>query len=69
MTSSIFGKSFHFPFPYFVLNFIFVTLNRLPYTEAMIREVMRIKPIIPLGVAHRATEDAYLCGYFVPKVS
>ncbi|KAJ9586489.1 hypothetical protein L9F63_019866, partial [Diploptera punctata] len=42
---------------------------RLPYIEAAIREVMRIRPIIPLGVAHRAMEDGYLSGYFVPKDS
>ncbi|KAF7357560.1 O-methylsterigmatocystin oxidoreductase [Mycena sanguinolenta] len=39
----------------------------LPYVEALYREVMRWKPIAPLGVAHASTEDDIYNGYFIPK--
>ncbi|KAJ9573737.1 hypothetical protein L9F63_008861 [Diploptera punctata] len=41
----------------------------LPYMEASLRELMRIASIFSLGIAHRATEDTQLCGYFIPKNS
>jgi hypothetical protein len=37
--------------------------------EASLRELMRITSIFTLGIAHRATEDTHLSGYFIPKVS
>lgn len=46
------------------------TLNdrpKLPYMEASLRELMRIVTIFTLGIAHRATEDTHLGGYFIPK--
>lgn len=46
------------------------TLNdrpKLPYMEASLRELMRITSIFSLGIAHRATEDTHLSGYFIPK--
>ncbi|KAJ7244875.1 cytochrome P450 [Mycena rebaudengoi] len=39
----------------------------LPYVEAVYREVMRWKPIAPLGAPHATTEDDVYDGYFVPK--
>jgi cytochrome P450 len=39
----------------------------LPYVEALYREVMRWKPVLPLGVAHAASEDDVYEGYFIPK--
>ncbi|KAJ7459915.1 cytochrome P450 [Mycena latifolia] len=39
----------------------------LPYIEALYREVMRWKPVLPLGVAHATTEDDVYEGYFIPK--
>ncbi|KAF7365150.1 O-methylsterigmatocystin oxidoreductase [Mycena venus] len=39
----------------------------LPFVEALYREVMRWRPVLPLGVAHAtSTHDVYN-GYFIPK--
>jgi hypothetical protein len=37
--------------------------------EASLRELMRMISIFTLGIAHRATEDTHLRGYFIPKAS
>ncbi len=42
--------------------------NRLPYTEAVLMEVMRMSPIAPLAVPHRAMKDTQLQGFTIPKV-
>ncbi|KAJ6559124.1 cytochrome P450 [Mycena vulgaris] len=39
----------------------------LPYVEALYREVMRWKPVLPLGVAHATSADDIYEGYFIPK--
>lgn len=39
----------------------------LPFVEALYREVMRFKPVLPLGVAHASTADDIYEGYFIPK--
>ncbi|KAJ7259531.1 cytochrome P450 [Mycena haematopus] len=39
----------------------------LPFVEALYREVMRWKPVLPLGVAHASTADDIYRGYFIPK--
>ncbi|KAF7357531.1 Cytochrome p450 [Mycena sanguinolenta] len=39
----------------------------LPYVEALYREVMRWRPVTPLGVPHASTEDDIYNGYFIPK--
>ncbi|KAJ7672747.1 cytochrome P450 [Mycena rosella] len=39
----------------------------LPYIEALYREVMRWKPVLPLGVAHATIADDIYEGYFIPK--
>ncbi|KAF7374573.1 O-methylsterigmatocystin oxidoreductase [Mycena sanguinolenta] len=39
----------------------------LPFVEALYREVMRWKPVVPLGMAHASTEDDVYDGYFIPK--
>lgn len=41
--------------------------SALPYCEAVYREVMRIRPVAPLGVPHAASEDDIYEGYFIPK--
>lgn len=35
--------------------------------ESSIRETLRINPVAPLGVAHRATVDTTLGGYYIPE--
>ncbi|XP_047118334.1 probable cytochrome P450 304a1 [Schistocerca piceifrons] len=39
----------------------------LPYTEAILRETMRIQTLLPIGIPHAATEDTTLQGYSIPK--
>ncbi|KAH7907808.1 cytochrome P450 [Hygrophoropsis aurantiaca] len=39
----------------------------LPYIEAIVRESMRWLPIVPLGVAHAATNSDIYQGYHIPK--
>lgn len=39
----------------------------LPYVEALFREVMRWRPVVPLGVAHAASDDDVYNGYYIPK--
>ncbi|KAH9051252.1 cytochrome P450 [Lactarius vividus] len=40
---------------------------RLPYIDAMTKEIMRWHIVAPLGVAHSPTEDDFYKGYFIPK--
>ncbi|KAJ1524012.1 hypothetical protein ONE63_010555 [Megalurothrips usitatus] len=39
----------------------------LPYTEAILREVLRLDTNTVLSVTHRCTEDTFFRGFFVPK--
>ncbi|KAF7365147.1 O-methylsterigmatocystin oxidoreductase [Mycena venus] len=39
----------------------------LPYVEALYREVMRWRPVVPLGVAHATSTSDVYNGYFIPK--
>ena len=39
----------------------------MPYTDAIYREVMRIRPVAPMGFPHTSTEDDVYNGYFIPK--
>ncbi|KAH7920190.1 cytochrome P450 [Leucogyrophana mollusca] len=41
--------------------------NSLPYVEAVMRETLRWHPVLPLGVAHAATNDDIFEGYTIPK--
>ncbi|KAH7332899.1 cytochrome P450 [Rhizoctonia solani] len=41
--------------------------SSLPYIDAMVQEVMRMCPPVPLGLAHLATEDIDFHGYRIPK--
>jgi len=45
----------------------FADLPLLPYTHAMVKEVLRWKPPSPLGLPHRTTEDDWYEGMFIPK--
>ncbi|KAH9058247.1 cytochrome P450 [Lactarius vividus] len=40
---------------------------RLPYIEAMSKELMRWHMVTPLGVPHSPTDDDFYKGYFIPK--
>jgi cytochrome P450 len=39
----------------------------LPYIQAMIKELLRWRPSLPLGVPHSTTEDDWYDGMFIPK--
>ena len=39
----------------------------LPYIQAMVRETLRWRPPIPLGVPHNTIEDEWYDGMFIPK--
>jgi len=40
---------------------------RLPFIDAMCKEVLRWRPLVPLAVPHMAAEDGFYNGYFIPK--
>ncbi|KAJ3804446.1 cytochrome P450 [Lentinula lateritia] len=40
---------------------------KLPYIQAMVKEIMRWRGIAPLGVPHRLCEDDYYEGHFLPR--
>jgi len=39
----------------------------LPFVEALFREVLRWRPVTPLGVMHSTLEDDIYKGYYIPK--
>lgn len=39
----------------------------LPFIEAICREVLRWKVIVPMAIPHASTEDDMYKGYFIPK--
>ncbi|KAI0294624.1 cytochrome P450 [Multifurca ochricompacta] len=45
----------------------FADAPHLPYVRAVVREVLRWRPPIPLGISHSATEDDWYEGMFIPK--
>jgi cytochrome P450 len=40
---------------------------RLPYVRAIIKEVIRWRPVVRLGVPHKVVEDDWYEGMFIPK--
>jgi cytochrome P450 len=45
----------------------FADSSRLPYIHAIIKEVLRWRPTLPLGVPHTADVDDWYEGMFIPK--
>ncbi|KAI9450251.1 cytochrome P450 [Russula earlei] len=45
----------------------FADAPHLPYLGAVIREILRWRPALPLGVPHAATEDDWYQDMFIPK--
>uniref|UniRef100_A0A5K1K2P8 Cell surface hydrophobicity-associated protein n=1 Tax=Ganoderma boninense TaxID=34458 RepID=A0A5K1K2P8_9APHY len=45
----------------------FADRAQLPYVSAVVLEVLRWNPAVPLGLAHRVTRDDLYRGYFVPQ--
>ncbi|KAF5343048.1 hypothetical protein D9758_011153 [Tetrapyrgos nigripes] len=43
--------------------------DHLPYIQAIVEEVLRWRPIAPLGLPRRAMKDDFYEGYFIPKGS
>ncbi|KZV89549.1 cytochrome P450 [Exidia glandulosa HHB12029] len=41
--------------------------ERLPYVDALIKEMMRWAPVAPQALPHAAAEDSTYNGYFIPK--
>ncbi|XP_013406462.1 steroid 17-alpha-hydroxylase/17,20 lyase [Lingula anatina] len=41
--------------------------HKLPYSEAVQREVLRMRPVAPVGVGHQALSDTKLGAYDIPK--
>ena len=42
--------------------------SKLPYTNAVLMESMRMGTIVPQALPHRALEDIEVKGYIIPKV-
>lgn len=39
----------------------------LPYVEALLREVVRWRPVTPLSIFHACSSDDIYKGYYIPK--
>ena len=40
--------------------------DRLPYIDALVKEVLRWSPSVPLSLPNRATQDDVYRGFFIP---
>jgi len=45
----------------------FADREKLPYIHALIKEILRWGPIVPLGLPHRVTKEDEYNGYRIPK--
>lgn len=43
--------------------------KRLPYINAIVKEVLRWHPVAPMGIPHMSSEDDIYEGHFIPKGS
>ncbi|KAJ5103037.1 hypothetical protein N7532_003566 [Penicillium argentinense] len=43
--------------------------ENLPYVNAVVKEVLRWHPVVPINVVHTSTQDDTFEGYFIPKGS
>ncbi|XP_073148499.1 cytochrome P450 76T24-like [Henckelia pumila] len=42
-------------------------ISRLPYLNAVVKESIRLHPVGPLLIPHKAEVDLEMCGYLIPK--
>ncbi|KAF8685522.1 cytochrome P450 [Rhizoctonia solani] len=42
-------------------------MQRLPYTNRLIQETLRWRPILPLGIPHAVSKDDFYQGFLIPK--
>ncbi|THU83172.1 cytochrome P450 [Dendrothele bispora CBS 962.96] len=42
-------------------------MKNLPYVHAIVKEILRWRPVLPMGVSHASIEDDWYEGYFIPK--
>lgn len=45
----------------------FADRERLPYICAIVKEVLRWRPVGPIGLPHQTSQDDTYEGYFIPK--
>lgn len=43
--------------------------ENLPYINALVKEVLRWHPVVPMNLAHTSNQDDTCDGYFIPKGS
>jgi cytochrome P450 len=43
--------------------------GKLPYVDAVVKEVLRWHPVAPMGIPHMSVEDDMLNGFFIPRGS
>ncbi|KAK7057911.1 cytochrome P450 [Favolaschia claudopus] len=43
--------------------------EHLPYVRALVKELLRWRPVLPLGVPHRLSQDDWYEGHYIPKDS
>ncbi|KAJ7088677.1 cytochrome P450 [Mycena epipterygia] len=48
---------------------VLADFSKLPYLDALIKEILRFRPQFPIGIPHTMTTDATYKGYVVPKGS
>ncbi|KAF3034295.1 hypothetical protein E8E12_001930 [Didymella heteroderae] len=45
----------------------FADFKNLPYINCIVKEGLRIRPVVPTGIPHRCTEDNWYEGMLIPK--